>query len=294
MVLAASPATVTLDRGNIPDSLMILLLVLAADSTVTAILNDRWLSAVMAARVGGAGLPGQDARGMAGRCPPRRWPTWWPVGGGRPRLGRVAVMGAHRGRRLPDLHDVRHPHTGVGPALRGRQQRTNSVYHQVFSYNGFTRVGQAPRPTPLLGKTLGTRLFTQAEPPPAWNRLLDRELRARHGVAAPAALVRLWPDRGAARRRAPRTDPAPRGALLWGLWLVVLGVVFTVSTTMNSYYAGALSPAVAGLLGLRYRPGLGAPAREPAVLLGSTPRWCWSRPATRHGSCRRAGTGQPS
>ena len=38
--------------------------------------------------------------------------------------------------------------------------------------------------------------------------------------------------------------------LLWGTWLVTLGVVFTVSTTMNSYYAGALSPPVAALLGI--------------------------------------------
>ena len=35
VMLAASPATMTLDRGNIPDTLMVLLLVLAADSTVT-------------------------------------------------------------------------------------------------------------------------------------------------------------------------------------------------------------------------------------------------------------------
>src|SRR5208283_398968 len=48
-VLAASPATMTLDRGNIPDTLMILLVVLAADSTVTLILTSRWRSAVMAA-----------------------------------------------------------------------------------------------------------------------------------------------------------------------------------------------------------------------------------------------------
>ena len=46
-VLAASPATVTLDRGNIPDSVMILLVVLAADSTVTLILTGWWRSAVL-------------------------------------------------------------------------------------------------------------------------------------------------------------------------------------------------------------------------------------------------------
>jgi 4-amino-4-deoxy-L-arabinose transferase-like glycosyltransferase len=61
-------------------------------------------------------------------------------------------------------------------------------------------------------------------------------------VAAAAILV--------ARRRRPRTDPPRAGVILWGTWLVVLTVVFTVSTTMNSYYAGALSPAVAALLGI--------------------------------------------
>ena len=47
VVLAASPATMTLDRGNIPDSFMILLLVLAADSTVAAVVGGRWRSVVM-------------------------------------------------------------------------------------------------------------------------------------------------------------------------------------------------------------------------------------------------------
>ena len=76
------------------------------------------------------------------------------------------------------------------------------------------------------------------------------------------------------------------------MWLVVLGLVFTVSTTMNSYYAGALSPAVASLLGLA-----GALAwehrHESAVLLGTagvvlvtTGYTAWLLPA--------GGTGQPS
>ena len=65
---------------------------------------------------------------------------------------------------------------------------------------------------------------------------------ARRSWSALAVLV--------ARRRRPRTDLPRAGVLLWGTWLVTLGVVFTVSTTMNSYYAGALSPPVAGLLGI--------------------------------------------
>ena len=38
-VLVLSPATVALNRGNIPDTLMVLLLLLAADSTVTAVIS---------------------------------------------------------------------------------------------------------------------------------------------------------------------------------------------------------------------------------------------------------------
>ncbi len=46
-VLAVTPATVALDRGNISDSLLILLLVLAANATVTALVtrNGVWLLA---------------------------------------------------------------------------------------------------------------------------------------------------------------------------------------------------------------------------------------------------------
>ena len=115
-------------------------------------------------------------------------------------------------------------------------------------YNGFSRVGQSS-PNELLGDTLGTALFTQASPPPAWNRLLTGSYGRDTGWLLPAALIAMA-GIVVGRRGRPRTDPWHAGALLWGIWLVVLGVAFSVSTTMNSYYAGALSPAVAGLLGL--------------------------------------------
>ena len=124
----------------------------------------------------------------------------------------------------------------------------NSVYQQVFDYNGFSRVGQAS-PNQVLGRTLGTPLFSQAEPPPAWNRLLTRSYGRDTGWLLPAAVVAAAAIL-VARRRRPRTDLPRAGVLLWGTWLLALAVVFSVSTTMNSYYAGALSPAVAGLLGI--------------------------------------------
>jgi 4-amino-4-deoxy-L-arabinose transferase-like glycosyltransferase len=38
--------------------------------------------------------------------------------------------------------------------------------------------------------------------------------------------------------------------VLWGGWLLVLSVTFSVTTAVNPYYTAALSPAVAALLGV--------------------------------------------
>ena len=64
----------------------------------------------------------------------------------------------------------------------------NSVFQQVFDYNGYSRVGQAS-PNQVLGRTLGTPLFTQAEPPPAWNRLLTGNYGRDTGWLLPAAVI---------------------------------------------------------------------------------------------------------
>jgi hypothetical protein len=47
-VLAVSPAVVALDRGNISDSLMILLVLLAADAVCGALVDGRWWRLVLA------------------------------------------------------------------------------------------------------------------------------------------------------------------------------------------------------------------------------------------------------
>jgi 4-amino-4-deoxy-L-arabinose transferase-like glycosyltransferase len=247
VVLAASPATVTLNRGNIPDSLMILLLVLAADATVSAILNDRWLSAVLAAVY--VALAFQAKMVEAWLVLPALGLAYLVAGRGSTahRIGRLVAMGA----TVAVVSLSYMTFVALTPASQRPYEdgsANNSVYHQVFVYNGFNRVGQAS-PNQLLGQTLGTRLFSQAEPPPVWNRLFDHSFGRDTGWLLPAALVAfVWLL--LARRRQPLTDLMRAGALLWGVWLVLLGVVFTVSTTMNSYYAGALSPAVAGLLAL--------------------------------------------
>ena len=250
----------TLDRGNIPDTLMILLLVLAADSTVTAILTGRWRSVVMAGRLGLAGLPGQDDRGLAGAAGPR---SRLPVVGGPGRSRRRASVASLRSAPTTVVVSLSYmsfvsAHAGVAAALRGRQ-------HDELHLPPGLRLqrllaGGPGSPNQVLGQTLGHAVVlpgrAAAGVEPAAHRAATAGTRAgscrRRSSPRPAS---SW--RGAGGRA--RTSHAA-GALLWGTWLVVLAVVFTVSTTMNSYYAGALSPRG------------GRPARHRGALAVGAPR----------------------
>jgi 4-amino-4-deoxy-L-arabinose transferase-like glycosyltransferase len=122
----------------------------------------------------------------------------------------------------------------------------DSVFEQVFSYNGLGRFGDQT-PLQLLGGTLkpGQQLPT---PPAAPDRLLRGNLGRDTGWLIPAAaVVGLWGL--ASRRRRPRSDPLRACFVLWGAWLVTLFAVFSVITTINAYYTAALSPPVAAIIG---------------------------------------------
>jgi 4-amino-4-deoxy-L-arabinose transferase-like glycosyltransferase len=247
VVLVASPATTTLDRGNIPDSLMILLLVLAADSTVTAILSGRWRSIVMTGVW--VGLAFQAKMLEAWLVLPALGVAFLLAGRGNlvVRVARPAVMGAVAVvLSLSFMTFVALTPASQRPYVDGSTD--NSIYQQVFTYNGYSRVGQKS-PNEILAHTLQSSVLAQKAPPPVWNRLLTHIYGRDTGWLLPAALLTLlailWQ-----RRRSGRFDPWRAGALLWGLWLLTLCVIFSISTTMNAYYAGALSPAVAGLLGI--------------------------------------------
>ncbi|PWW56823.1 ArnT family glycosyltransferase [Actinokineospora spheciospongiae] len=55
-------------------------------------------------------------------------------------------------------------------------------------------------------------------------------------------------------RRAPRTDRARAGLLLWGGWMVVTALVFSyMEGTIHPYYTVALAPGVAGVIGIGTR-----------------------------------------
>jgi 4-amino-4-deoxy-L-arabinose transferase-like glycosyltransferase len=252
IVFAVSPATVALNRGNISDTLMILLLVLAADAVGAAITSRRatgsqgWL--ILAAVWVGLAFQAKMIE------------AWLLL----PALG-LAYLIAAPGPILRHLRQlaVAAAVTGVVslawmtafslvPATHrpyADGSRDNSVYQQVFVYNGFGRLGDQTPLQLLARQSLGINLRgALSGQGPAPDRLLRGDLGRDTGWLIPAALaVAGW---GLfSRRRQPRGDPLRAGFVLWGAWLLTLAVTFSATTTVNAYYTAALTPAAAAILG---------------------------------------------
>jgi 4-amino-4-deoxy-L-arabinose transferase-like glycosyltransferase len=113
---------------------------------------------------------------------------------------------------------------------------TNSILELALGYNGISRISGS-----LGGPQTGT---------PGWLRMFGSELGGQVAWLLPAALFALivglfWTV------RAPRTDRLRRGLAVWGGWLVVTGVVFSLMAgVFHGYYTVALAPAIAALVGI--------------------------------------------
>jgi 4-amino-4-deoxy-L-arabinose transferase-like glycosyltransferase len=241
-LLVLSPATVLLNRGNIPDTLMILLLLLAADATVSAILSGRLRSLVVAGIF--VGLAFQAKMIEAWLVLPALALGY--LVGARDRLDRKLARLATAGVVVAAVSLAWMVFVSVWPASHRPYvdgSDTNSIFHQVFVYNGFGRIDQAS-PNQLLTKAIGLTLGSTR---PGWDRLLSGVDGHDTAWLIPAALVALVACLLAGRRRDDTTGAA---TALWGTWLVVLLIVFSASTTINPYYLAALSPAIAALVGM--------------------------------------------
>jgi 4-amino-4-deoxy-L-arabinose transferase-like glycosyltransferase len=243
-ILAISPATVALNRGNVPDTLMILFAVLAADAAAAAVVTGRrgpivlagvWVGLAFQAKMIEAWLVLPAIAACYLLAAPGNWPQRVR------RAGAMILVAA--AVSLSWMTAVTLLSASGRPYVDGSHD--NSVFQQVFVYNGFGRLDQAA-PDQLLDKSI--RLGLPAPPPPTWDRLLTGGLGRDAGWLLAAALVALIAGL-AARQGQPRGDPVRACLVLWGTWLVVLAAAFTVSSAINSYYTAALSPAVAALTG---------------------------------------------
>lgn len=172
----------------------------------------------------------------------------------------------------------------------------NNVVTMVAGYNGTNRIGvQYPGTAPRGGfvaiKPSGesggpapdapaqsqqdvARLLAQSglQQKVGWGKLLGDFLASQIGWLYPLALVGLVAG-VASRRGAPRTDQLRGGFLMWGGWLVTVGLLLSASSIPHASYTAQLAAPLAALAGgglvllwRAYRSGIRSGWLLPAAL----------------------------
>ncbi len=252
-VVAASPVTVALNRGNVADSLLILLVVLAADATSSALLTGR-LRTLLLAGVW-VGLAFQAKMMVAWLVLPALAVAYLLAAPARirVRLGHLALAGlVTLAVSLSWMTAVSLVPSHSRPFVDGTQD--NSVFSQTFEYNGFGRLERrnvfagAGHPAEFLVRTSEAEASPTHKVQPSWHRLLGGLFGRDDGWLLPVALIAaagvLLASRGAGRR-----DPLRAAVVLWGTWLLVLAAFFSAGGYPNSYYVAGLAPATGALCG---------------------------------------------
>lgn len=266
-MFALTPVAVLMFRFNNPDALLVLLLVAAAYATLRAVerAGTRWL-----ALAGGLiGLAFLTKMAQAFLVLPALTLTYL-VAARTSLLRRVwqlllanitMIVSGGWWYALVELWPAdRRPYIGGS--------RTNSVVELAVGYNGLQRiVSPGGRPAGGGPVVLGPGAAVDAAAPsgpeisgpgsgPGFGgpagplRLFEQVVGGQVSWLLPAALVLLlaglW-----FTRRAPRTDLVRAALLLWGGWMVVTGLVFSLmSGIFHEYYTVALAPAVAALVAI--------------------------------------------
>jgi 4-amino-4-deoxy-L-arabinose transferase-like glycosyltransferase len=272
-MLAVTPVAALMFRFNNPDALLVLLLVAGAYCLTRALerAGTRWVVAagtmigfaflakmmqaflvlpafalvyVVAAPTG---LRRRVVQTLAGGAAVVLSAGWW-----------VAIVALWPG--------------GSRPMIDGSPD--NSILNLITGYNGLGRIFGGGGP----GGGGGGGNFSG---PTGLLRLFDSAMGGQASWLLPAALMALGVGL-VVTRRAPRTDRPRAALLLWGGWLVVSGLVFSLSSgIIHTYYTVALAPAIAALVAIGGRMAWvhrsHATARVvAAVAVAVTAGWSWA------------------
>jgi 4-amino-4-deoxy-L-arabinose transferase-like glycosyltransferase len=274
-VMALTPVATLMFRYNNPDSLLVLVMVLAAYATTRALESGktRWLA--LTGALLGLGFLTKMLQAflvlpvfalaylVAG--PPRLGKRIWQL------LAAGAALLAAAGWWVALV--MLTPAAGR-PYIGGSTD--NSILQLTFGYNGFGRLDGNEVGSVGFGNGTGP----QFGGPASLSRLFGAEMGGQVSWLIPAALVALaallWLS-----RRSPRTDRTRSAAILWGGWLVLTGLVFSyMSGIIHPYYTVALAPAVGALTGIGaaalWRDRRTVFARVAMVaMLAVTAGWAW-------------------
>ncbi|WP_163513331.1 glycosyltransferase family 39 protein [Fodinicola acaciae] len=236
--LAMTPVAVLMFRFNNPDAMLVLLLVAGAYACTRALENGsaKWL--MLAGSLVGFGFLAKMLQALLVvpafaitylvAAPPKLGKRVWQL-----LLAGVAmVVSAGWWIAIVELWP-----SSSRPYVGGSQ--TNSVLELTLGYNGFGRItGNETGGLGNLNQDAG--IF----------RLFGSEMGSQISWLLPAALLMivalLWLS-----GKSPRTDRTRAAVLLWGGWLLVTGLVFSLSQgIIHPYYTVALAPAIAALVGI--------------------------------------------
>ncbi|GAA2060369.1 hypothetical protein GCM10009779_58870 [Polymorphospora rubra] len=243
-VLAVTPVATLMFRFNNPDALLVLLMVLGAYATVRAVevASTRWL-VLAGVFVGFAFLTKMLQAFLVVPAFAVAYLVAAPAGLGR-RIrqlllaGVAVVVSAGWWIAVVELVPER-----LRPYVGGSQ--TNSVLELALGYNGLGRITGEQ-----VGSVGGGGGNGGGWGQTGWLRIFGADLGGQVAWLVPAALVLLVAGLAVAGRAA-RTDRGRAGFLLWGGWLLVTGLVFSLMQGIfHAYYAVALAPAVAALVGM--------------------------------------------
>jgi 4-amino-4-deoxy-L-arabinose transferase-like glycosyltransferase len=243
-VMALTPVAALMFRYNNPDALLVLLLCGAAYATTRAIekASTRWL--LLAFSLVGLGFITKMMQaflvvpGLAGAYFLAAPTTLWRRASQLAAAGAAMVVSA--GWWVVVVMAVP---AADRPYIGGSQD--NSLWNLIFGYNGFGRLTGSESGS--VGGGTGT---SGRWGPTGLTRLFASEMGSQISWLLPAALLLLAVGLLMTWSRA-RTDRTRAALVLWGGWLVVTGLVFSLAQgIIHPYYTVALAPAIAAIVGI--------------------------------------------
>jgi 4-amino-4-deoxy-L-arabinose transferase-like glycosyltransferase len=272
-VLAATPVAALMFRYNNPDALLVLLLVAGAYCLTRALerAGTRWVVAA-GTLIGLAFLAKMMQAFLVLPAFALVYMVAAPTGLRRRTLqtlagGAAVVVSAGWWVAIVALWPA-----ASRPMIDGSPD--NSILNLIFGYNGLGRI---------FGNSGGGRAGgggANFSGPTGILRLFNAAMGGQVSWLLPAALLTLGIGL-VATRRARRADRTRAALLLWGGWLVVSGLVFSLSSgIIHTYYTVALAPAIAALVAiggrlLWLRRDSAAARATAAVAVAGTAAWAW-------------------